>query len=128
MKSILMLFAFSTIATVVHAVPVERQTVVVDDNTYPVYEFFSEVKPVSQSNPVYPAKAKKERRGGETLVGVVVSENGKVTKAFVEKASADSDIQEAARTAVTRWKFPKLKVGKKPISYVVFVLVMMNPE
>lgn len=128
MKKIVSLLGLFIIATCVYASPPARRVVVVDEISYPVYELIREVEPVRHSNPVYPIKAKRERRGGETLVGAIVGEDGNVRKAYVERALADPDIQEAARAAVAQWRFPKLKEGKKPIAYIVFVPVAMRPE
>lgn len=101
--------------------------VAVEGVEYPVYAYFKDVKAVSFANPVYPYRAKQERRGGETLVGAVVGEKGKVVTTFVAKSTGAGDIQQAACDAVKQWKFPKLKIDDKPIRYVLFVPVVMNP-
>jgi TonB family protein len=108
--------------------PAPVSKVVVDGKVYPVYTYFKDVKPISVENPVYPYRASQEGRGGDTLVGAVVGEKGKVLSTFVAKSTAEKDIQQAVCAAVKQWKFPKLKDGDKPIAYVVFVPLSMSPQ
>ena len=107
--------------------PAPISKAVVDGKEYPVYAYFKDVKPVSVENPVYPYQASQERRGGDTLVGAVVGEKGKVISTFVAKSTAGKDIQQAVCAAVRQWKFPKLKDGERPIAYVLFIPLSMNP-
>jgi TonB family protein len=127
-KSLYLLVIFLTTAAGAFAAsPTPISKVVVDGKEYPVYAYFKDVKAESRENPVYPARAKQEGRGGDTLVGAVIGEKGKVSSTFVAKSTADRDIQQAACAAVKQWKFPKLKDADKPITYVLFILISMNP-
>lgn len=108
--------------------PAPRQKVVVDGKTFPVYEFVKEVKPTKVENPVYPAGSHNDGKGGVARVGAVVDEKGRVTATFIAQADAPPDIQRAARTAVSRWRFPVMKEGDAAIAYVVFVPIAMRPK
>jgi TonB family protein len=128
MKTLLLGLALALSSLVSSAASEGRELANVDGQSYPVYRYVFEVKPTSRSNPVYPKKARDEGRGGETLVGAIVNEKGRVVRAFVDKATGAADIQEAARAAVAQWKFPKLEKGGAPISYLVYVPIAMNPN
>lgn len=106
----------------------KRPTLVVDGDTYQVYNCFSDVRPSRTVNPICPKSARDERRGGEVLVGALVDAKGKVTKTFVVKAVAKPDIQEAARNAVGKWRFPKQRGSGDPASYVVLVPIMLASD
>ena len=118
------LFVFSAFISDVAA----RDLAIVDEVSYPVYDLFREVKPTSMVNPVYPASAKEEKRGGRVLVGALVDEKGKVQVTFISKSDAAPDIEQAARVAVAKWRFPKQKEADQVIKYVVFVPIQMTPQ
>jgi TonB family protein len=107
---------------------VGRDLAIVDEKSYPVYEFITEVKPTSMVNPVYPSAAKEEKRGGRISVGTLVDEKGKVQTTFIHKSDAAADLEDAARAAVAKWRFPKQKDGGQSIKYVVFVPIIMTPQ
>lgn len=127
MKILLCIISLAITSVAYAASPKPVSKVVVEGTEYPVYEYYTGVKAQKQKSPVYPHKARQEGRGGHTLVGAVVDEKGKIAATFVAKSTADEDIQQAACAAVKQWRFPKLKEAEKPISYVVFVPILMSP-
>lgn len=127
MNKLLLIMALVITAGTCAASPTPISKVLVDGKEYPVYEYFKDVKAESRENPVYPFRAKQEGRGGDTLVGTLVGEKGKVLSTFVAKSTAGQDIQQAVCAAVRQWKFPKLKDADKPIAYVLFIPISMSP-
>lgn len=127
-KPILLLFCLCASLIIAAPPPSPISRIVVDGVEYPVYAYFKDVKALSAVSVPYPYRARKEGRGGDTLVGAVVSEKGEVIATFVAKSTGAEDIQQAARDAVKKWKFPKLTTDDKPTRYVLFVPIIMNLE
>ena len=106
----------------------QRPTMEVDGKMYPVYEHITEVRPTRHSQPTDPKRALDEGRGGMVLVGALVGLKGEIRNVFVIRADAGIDIQEAAKKAVAKWRFPKKKEGDQAISYVVPVPISLSPR
>ena len=127
-KIILLLLPLIMAGTLCTSDPAPIAKATVEGKEYPVYAFFEDIKPVSVVNPEYPFRARNEGRGGETLVGAVVNEKGRVSQTFVAKSDAGEDIQQAACAAVKKWRFPKLKQGGQPVAYVLYVPIVLNSQ
>jgi protein TonB len=56
-------------------------------------------------SPEYPADARRERKEGRVVVGMVVSAEGDVVRAYVVTSSGTASLDAAALAAVRRWKF-----------------------
>ena len=84
------------------------------------------VKPeiVSRVNPSYPPIAQQKKIEGTVIIGVLVSERGEVAEAKVLRSGGGGGLNEAALTAVRKWKFrPAVKEGKRVKVWMTYPIV-----
>lgn len=69
--------------------------------------------PVSKIQPSYPSSLLSRGIGGKVLVNCTIDDSGKVVSTSVKKSSGNSELDRAAVSAVTKWKFkPAQKAGR----------------
>jgi TonB family protein len=85
------------------------------------------VKPelVNRVNPSYPRLAQQKKVEGTVIISILVSENGDVADARVlREAGGSSGLNEAAMSAVRKWKFrPGVKEGKRVKVWMTYPIV-----
>lgn len=85
------------------------------------------VKPelVNRVNPSYPRLAQQKKVEGTVIISILVSENGDVSDARVlREAGGSSGLNEAALSAVRKWKFrPGVKEGKRVKVWMTYPIV-----
>lgn len=89
----------------------------------------SEARPLEYQNkpPVYPETARRKGSQGRVLLNVLVGTNGCVSEVVVEETSGFKILDEAAVSAVQKWKFIPAQIGgikfssriKIPIKFVL---------
>jgi TonB family protein len=72
-------------------------------------------EPLSKVNPTYPSLAKQKKIEGTVFLSALISERGDVIDVKVIKpAGGNAGLNEAAVSAVQKWKFrPAVKEGKR---------------
>jgi protein TonB len=69
--------------------------------------------PVSKIQPSIPSSLQSKGIGGKVLIACVVDESGKVVSTSIKQSSGHPDLDKAAASAVSRWKFkPATKAGR----------------
>jgi TonB family protein len=71
---------------------------------------------VKHVEPVYPEGSKAGQAEGNTVLRIVIDEQGKVTQPKVEKSSGHKALDQAALDAVTQWEFKPATLKGKPVS------------
>jgi periplasmic protein TonB len=66
--------------------------------------------------PAYPAVSKKTREQGRVMLRVRVDEKGKVEDVRVESSSGFKRLDEAAREAVSQWRFLPARLGERAVA------------
>ena len=66
--------------------------------------------------PSYPAVSKKTREQGRVMLRVRVDEKGKVENVLVESSSGFKRLDEAAREAVSQWRFLPARLGERAVA------------
>lgn len=104
-----------------------RSYIEVEGVMYPVYLYEEEAKPKRRAKVVLPKEAKRQGRGGTVLLGTIINPQGEVINLTVAMSNAETDIQEAAMTAVAQWSFPiKHDAEDRPIAYAVMVPIRVD--
>jgi TonB family protein len=104
----------------------QRATTEVAGKSYPLYQCFSEVKPIKMVNPQYPISASSSGKQGLIIAGALVNEKGRTVSVVVLKSDASHDLQTAVLNAVKQWQFPKMQENNTAIAYVVAVPISMG--
>ncbi|HSE43556.1 MAG TPA: TonB family protein, partial [Acidobacteriota bacterium] len=84
------------------------------------------VKPeiLSRVNPTYPPIAQQKKVEGTVIIGVLISERGDVAEAKVLRSAGGYGLNEAALTAVRKWRFrPAVKEGKRVKVWMTYPIV-----
>jgi TonB family protein len=84
------------------------------------------VKPeiLQRVNPTYPPIAQQKKVEGTVIIGVLVSERGDVAEAKVLRSAGGYGLNEAALTAVRKWRFrPAVKEGKRVKVWMTYPIV-----
>ena len=69
--------------------------------------------PVSKIQPAVPSSLQSKGIGGKVLIACVVDESGKVVSTSIKQSSGHPELDKAAASAVSRWKFkPATKAGR----------------
>jgi protein TonB len=69
--------------------------------------------PVNRLPPQYPSALLKKGIGGKVIISCVIDENGRLVSSRIKQSSGQSALDQAAMTAVSRWKFrPGQRAGK----------------
>lgn len=69
--------------------------------------------PVSKIQPSIPSSLQSKGIGGKVLIACVVDESGKVVSTSIKQSSGHPELDKAAASAVSRWKFkPATKGGR----------------
>jgi protein TonB len=71
----------------------------------------------SNPSPGYPAAAIRERRQGRVVVRMLVSAEGKVTSAEIQKSSGWPDVDAAALATAKSWKFTPARRDGQPVPH-----------
>ena len=70
--------------------------------------------PVNRLPPQYPSSLLKKGIGGKVVVTCVIDESGRLVSSKIKQSSGQPELDKAALSAVTRWKFkPATRGGKK---------------
>ena len=72
---------------------------------------------------MYPLTAKRRHQEGTVILLVAVNASGKAEAVNVKESSGFSTLDDAARDAVTRWKFDPARAAGEPIASKVEVPV-----
>ncbi|NMG36238.1 TonB family protein [Azoarcus sp. TTM-91] len=78
--------------------------------------------------PSYPPLSRRMREEGRVMLRVLVSPEGLPAKIELSKSSGSERLDNAARDAVTRWRFVAAKQGDQPIEAWVLVPIVFNLE
>lgn len=79
-------------------------------------------KLISQVNPIYPEEAQKKRLQGRTVVEVVISDKGTITRAKVVKEEpAGHGFGKAAVEAAKQWRFEPATLHGRPVAVTWFI-------
>jgi protein TonB len=69
--------------------------------------------PISKIQPTYPNSLLSKGIGGRTIIACVVDDKGMVTSTSIKQSAGHSDLDNAALSAVAKWKFkPATKSGR----------------
>jgi protein TonB len=69
--------------------------------------------PMNRTQPIYPNSLLKKGIGGKVMISCVVDTDGQVTATTIKQSSGQPELDKAAVTAVSRWKFkPAKRQGK----------------
>jgi TonB family protein len=79
-------------------------------------------RPLSKVNPVYPEKARQQRKEGTVTLGLTVNKDGSVSGVHVVNG-VDKDIDRAAIEAVNQWKFDPGTYQGNPVDVELAVTV-----
>ena len=71
---------------------------------------------LSAPKPNYPSAARKAGVEGTVTVGLVIEVDGRVSSAWVESSSGNGELDQAAVSAVQRWKFVPAKSNGQAIT------------
>jgi protein TonB len=78
---------------------------------------------------VYPENAQRAGEEGTVVVGVYVTESGRVTRANVAKSSGYTDLDNAAIETAMRWHFvPAIHSGKVAADWASVQVVYKLPQ
>lgn len=69
----------------------------------------------STPRPAYPPAAKSARIAGTVILSVLVDENGNPLSVAKLKSSGNADLDQAAATAVRKWRFRPAKLDGRPV-------------
>ena len=81
---------------------------------------------LSAPAPAYPESARQAGVSGTTVVGLTISSDGSVSSAWVESSSGSSTLDNAAVSAVSRWRFVPAKKNGTPITVNSRVPITFN--
>jgi protein TonB len=66
--------------------------------------------------PAYPAVSKRSREQGRVMLRVRVDEKGKVEDVLIETSSGFNRLDQAAREAVSHWRFLPARLGERAVA------------
>jgi TonB family protein len=108
----------STTATAPHGIP---QRIRVGGNV-------QAVKLVSQVPPVYPANAQQNGIQGAVVLQGVIAKEGNLLSVEVLSKSVDPELAQAARDAVSQWRYEPTLLNGQPIEVVTTITVNFRLE
>lgn len=76
--------------------------------------------------PKYPRGAKNKNVAGSVTVGLTIDADGNVSSAWVNGSSGSSELDDAAVSAVYRWRFKAARRGNTPVSTTTSVAVQFE--
>lgn len=76
--------------------------------------------------PDYPSMSRRQGEEGRVLMSVLVSAEGMAEEVQIEKSSGSDRLDNAAMTAVKRWRFIPAKKNNQPISAYVLVPIKFS--
>jgi TonB family protein len=82
---------------------------------------------LSKGNPVYPEKSRRARHEGTVVLKIVIGKDGSAEDLKVVK-SVDEDIDRAAITAVSQWKFEPATYEGNPVAVEMNIQVNFRLE
>jgi protein TonB len=97
--------------------PVKRDPIRVGGNV-------QESKLIRRVEPVYPELAKRARVQGKVVLVVTVDEEGNVTD--IKVTSGHPLLDEAAKSAVSQWKYSPTLLNGEPVPVIATVTVIFN--
>lgn len=83
--------------------------------------------PVRTVTPEYPAVMRASRTSGLVMLSCAINEKGLVTEAKVTKSTNEA-FNEAAVTAVEKWRFRPAQKDGKPVAVLISVPVKFTNE
>lgn len=78
--------------------------------------------------PVYPAMSRRLREEGKVMLRVYVSPDGNPQDIEIKRSSGSVRLDEAAKTAVQRWRFVPARRGNAAVAAWVVVPIVFNLE
>jgi TonB family protein len=75
--------------------------------------------------PAYPEEARAQKIGGTVLLEIVIATDGAVSEVDIVKG-VHPDLDEAAATAVRKWKYVPTKVDDEPVELIMVVDVTFS--
>lgn len=69
-----------------------------------------------QYRPDYPSRARRLGIEGTTLLAVLIARDGRVADVVVKESAGHPDLDEAAASAVRRWRFEPARRGNDPVA------------
>lgn len=81
---------------------------------YRLKEVDSEPRVILRPLPQFPFSMRREGQEGKVIVYFIVRGDGRITDVTITKAT-HADFAEAARTAVSNWRYEPAKVRDKPV-------------
>lgn len=81
---------------------------------------------LNNPSPAYPALSRRQNETGNVLLKVSVSPEGHPLAVDVAQSSHSPRLDEAARVAVSRWRFVPAKLGEQPIAAEVMVPIVFR--
>src|SRR5690606_22858676 len=78
--------------------------------------------------PPYPSLSRRMRAAGKVLLRVFVDSEGRPEQVSVKTSSGSTRLDEAARSAVARWRFAPAKKGDKNVAAWVIVPIVFRLE
>lgn len=80
---------------------------------------------LSAPNPVFPLSSRRKRESGTVVLRVIVGEDGRVDQVSVQRSSGFSALDEAALSAVRRWRWSRTVRDGRPVVVTGSVAVNM---
>jgi len=71
--------------------------------------------------PAYPESARREGREGRVLLRVLIDDQGETKAVEVSRSSGSDALDQAATSAIKRWRFHPARSGDQPIESWVSV-------
>ncbi|KAA3649245.1 MAG: energy transducer TonB [Proteobacteria bacterium] len=83
---------------------------------------------LNNPSPRYPRLSRRVGEQGKVLLRVLVSESGAASEVKLHQSSGHNRLDEAARSAVSRWTFEPARQGDRPIANWVIVPIEFKLE
>lgn len=78
-------------------------------------------QPTTKFPPQYPSSLLQKKITGKVIVACVVDASGKISGTSIRQSSGQRELDQAALTAVSRWKFKPAQKAGKPVKGSVLV-------
>ncbi|MET0657692.1 MAG: energy transducer TonB [Steroidobacteraceae bacterium] len=97
------------------ATPIEAKATPADGSTAPIGSL-QELRATSRAEPVYPATSRRLGEQGSVILRVFVDPSGRPQQVVVDRSSGHTRLDDAAATAVKRWRFQPASNGSGPVA------------
>lgn len=78
-------------------------------------------QPTAKFPPQYPSSLLQKKITGKVLIACVIDISGKISSSNVRQSSGNRELDQAALSAVTRWKFKPAQKGGRPVKGSIVV-------